>query len=163
MFYIYTITCIENGKIYVGSTKSRFKTRVCQHRTRLDNRTHPNDALLRDWVKYGEKAFVFEIVKQVDDEKADKLKMEQRYMDQYDWDQLYNEQKAHSGIRPKRHNNRYAGIRCVETGIVYPSVPEAAKILKLNASHIHQCAKGQRHTCGTYHWSYIYFDKEVKE
>jgi asparagine synthetase A len=118
--------------------------------------------LLKDWIKYGEQAFVFEIVEQVTDEKADKLKVEQAYIDQYDWEQLYNEQKAHSGIRPKRHNNRYAGVRCVETGVVYSSIPEAAKALNLNQSHIHQCAKGQRHTCGGFRWEYIYKEKEVE-
>ena len=61
MFYIYTITNKKNNKVYVGSTKN-FIHRKTEHLYQLTNRTHSNLQLLKDWIQYGEEAFVFEVI-----------------------------------------------------------------------------------------------------
>lgn len=45
-------------------------------------------------------------------------------------------------------------VRCVETGVVYKSLEEAAKTLNLSKPNICNCCKGNRHTAGGYHWEY---------
>lgn len=46
-------------------------------------------------------------------------------------------------------------VRCVETGKVYDAIVDAARELGIGDSHIAQCCKGTRQTCGGYHWEYI--------
>lgn len=46
-------------------------------------------------------------------------------------------------------------VRCVETGKVYDAIIDAARELDLSDSHIAQCCKRKRQTCGGYHWEYI--------
>lgn len=45
-------------------------------------------------------------------------------------------------------------IRCVETGKIYNAIIDAARELNLGDSHISQCCRGIRQTCGGYHWEY---------
>jgi len=46
-------------------------------------------------------------------------------------------------------------VECIETGITYPSIKQAAAILNLSAGNIGMCCRGIRHTTGGYHWKYI--------
>ncbi len=46
-------------------------------------------------------------------------------------------------------------VRCVETGKVYDAIVDAARELGIGDSHIAQCCKETRQTCGGYHWEYI--------
>lgn len=46
------------------------------------------------------------------------------------------------------HSNNKVKIICVETGIIYPSVKEAARTLKLNKSHIFGVLAGRRNHTG---------------
>lgn len=78
---------------------------------------------------------------------------------------------ANYGTRNKRQseakiNNTYniTPIRCVETGVIYPSMQEAQRSTGIHAQAICVCCKGvtyskrngftQRHTAGGYHWEY---------
>ena len=45
-------------------------------------------------------------------------------------------------------------VKCVETGIVYESLREAAKAVGASTANICNCCKGKRHTAGGYHWEY---------
>ena len=63
-------------------------------------------------------------------------------------------------------------VRCVETGVIYPAIAEAARATGLQNSKISLCCQGKRHTTGGYHWEYydtpifdtqIFARKEVKE
>lgn len=63
---IYKITNILDGKYYVGSTLDH-KSRWGRHRQTLNNRTHKNVKLQHAWDFWGEMAFVFEMVEQMDD------------------------------------------------------------------------------------------------
>ena len=46
-------------------------------------------------------------------------------------------------------------VKCIETGIIYNSITECAKEMKLNPSHITACCKGKRKTTGNKHFKYI--------
>lgn len=58
---IYRITCTANGKIYIGSAMD-FNKRWRNHRVGLNNNNHSNRYMQSAWNKYGESAFIFEIV-----------------------------------------------------------------------------------------------------
>lgn len=63
---VYAITCLANGKKYVGSAKD-IKRRHYLHLWRLQNGKHENSKLQRAWEKYGESSFTFEILELVKD------------------------------------------------------------------------------------------------
>ena len=81
---IYKITCLVNGKFYVGSSIN-IPTRFKDHRYTLGNKTHRNKYLQRSWDKYGEDQFVFSVIEECDVEKL--LDREQYWLDHL---QAYN-------------------------------------------------------------------------
>lgn len=54
---VYVITCVPNGKRYVGSAAKSIAARFRQHRYRLRRGDHHSPQLQAAWNKYGEKAF----------------------------------------------------------------------------------------------------------
>lgn len=79
MGIIYRITCAVTGKFYIGSTVNKAQ-RWARHRRQLRDGTHPNKHMAASWVKYGEEAFVFEVLERVDDPAA-LFAAEQQYLD----------------------------------------------------------------------------------
>ncbi len=64
---IYTITCIINGKIYVGYSND-IEKRFKEHRRELNNDIHTNDRLQKAWNKYGIDNFIFEVLEEYEAE-----------------------------------------------------------------------------------------------
>lgn len=64
---IYRIRNIVNDKVYIGQTVERFVERFWLHRWQLRMGCHVNRHLQNAWNKYGEDAFVFEVVCEVTD------------------------------------------------------------------------------------------------
>lgn len=58
---IYQIRNTLNNKVYIGSAIC-ISARWSRHRKELSSNTHPNQHLQSSWNKYGEKAFLFEII-----------------------------------------------------------------------------------------------------
>lgn len=58
---IYLIRHLASGKVYVGSSVN-VRQRWHAHRSRLRRGSHHSRRLQRAWTKYGEAAFVFEVV-----------------------------------------------------------------------------------------------------
>lgn len=67
-------------------------------------------------------------------------------------------------IKPKEHKiiKRIKDIKkekkkyiCVETGVIYNSVKEAANSINVNCSGISKVCRGKQKTAGGYHWQYI--------
>ena len=79
MGIIYRITCSTNQKFYIGSTVNKAQ-RWARHRKQLRDGTHPNKHMAAAWAKYGEAAFVFEVLESVDDPAA-LFAAEQKYLD----------------------------------------------------------------------------------
>ena len=51
-----------------------------------------------------------------------------------------------------RYNVKCLKIECVETGILYDSIRQAARMNGTHAVYISQCINGLRETVGGYHW-----------
>lgn len=60
---IYKITCVPNGKIYIGSSVDVHR-RWGLHRTHLNTGKHNNKYLLRSFQKYGKDSFMWEIIEE---------------------------------------------------------------------------------------------------
>jgi len=82
MIGIYEIVNQQDGKAtaYVGSSVN-IEQRWGQHRSALCNGKHDNEHLQRAWDKYGEDAFVFRILEEVEEDKL--LITEQEHIDDY--------------------------------------------------------------------------------
>src|SRR5258708_1253606 len=61
---IYKVTCIGNGRFYIGSAVN-LQQRKRQHFSDLRLNKHGNRHVQRAWNKYGEQAFTFEVLEQV--------------------------------------------------------------------------------------------------
>ena len=46
-------------------------------------------------------------------------------------------------------------VRCIETGIVYPSASEAARQTGIDKSSISKCCRGKLKTAGGFHWEFV--------
>ena len=75
---IYCIRNLINGKRYIGSSNN-LRRRLIGHKHRLKKGNHVNRVLQSAWNKYGEAAFVFEILKLCD--VSDCLHQEQEFVD----------------------------------------------------------------------------------
>jgi len=62
---IYRITCVKNGKSYVGSSQD-IPRRWKEHKNRLRANRHINPHFQNAWNKYGEDSFVFSVVEKCD-------------------------------------------------------------------------------------------------
>jgi group I intron endonuclease len=56
---IYVITCIKNGKHYVGESNN-VSARLCAHKNKLKKQIHENKELQQDFNQYGERFFVWQ-------------------------------------------------------------------------------------------------------
>lgn len=78
---VYKITNIENGKVYIGSSKN-INRRISDHIYLLKKNIHGNTHLQRAWNKYGEDKFEFLVMEMVSDINI-LLEREQKWMDFY--------------------------------------------------------------------------------
>ena len=64
------------------------------------------------------------------------------------------EQNNNHGTRTERTSKK---VRCVETGEVFESIHEVERKLGLSKGNICECCngKGNRKTCGGFHWEYV--------
>lgn len=94
---IYRITNLRNGKSYIGKTGMNFGDRWDNHRALLRSEKHDNPYLQHAWNKYGESAFEFAIVEEVEDAGVlDELEI--RYIAEYKKrDMSYNLHPGGSG------------------------------------------------------------------
>ena len=75
------------------------------------------------------------------------------YINNLEWyDSTYNNNYGTRNERAGRARGKT--VICVETNIVYYSSAEVEQTLGIDASSIHKCCKGKRHTAGGYHWRY---------
>lgn len=79
MNVIYKISCVENGKFYIGSTVNK-NQRWARHRKDLRAGVHKNKNMQASWNKYGEAAFVFTVIEEVADQVL-LMQVEQRHLD----------------------------------------------------------------------------------
>lgn len=68
---IYCIKNTENGKCYVGQTKTSFYRRLKNHYLGLKRGEHSNYYLQNGWYRYGGESFEFEILERCEEERID--------------------------------------------------------------------------------------------
>lgn len=76
---IYKITNVINGKFYIGSAVN-LSERRSSHFSTLSKRKHKNSKLQNSWNKYGESAFIFEVLEIIKDKNI-LIEREQYYLD----------------------------------------------------------------------------------
>lgn len=65
------------------------------------------------------------------------------------------ENSRHSNLGRKRTwSNKRRPIYCVELDKVFPTQREAARQLNINVASLNRALRGDRGTCGGYHWKY---------
>ena len=93
---VYKITNTTNSKSYIGSAKN-FKKRAYQHTSSLRGNKHQNKHLQASWNKWGEDAFLFEVIEVVNGDKGERYKVEQKYIDDLIekelWERTFNFKK----------------------------------------------------------------------
>lgn len=77
---IYKITCIKNGKIYIGST-CNFQKRKYKHLADLRINKHTSKKLQNSFNKHGENNFLFEMIEFCEPIKEILIEREQYYLD----------------------------------------------------------------------------------
>lgn len=112
---VYSIENIENGKMYIGSTRS-LKMRKQQHIRELKKGTHHNDLLMAEYLEFGADSFKFSILERVDDFDT-MIYREQFWIDKYDFRKdLYNMSGATAGRPPLERpgNIRRLALFCTD-------------------------------------------------
>jgi predicted GIY-YIG superfamily endonuclease len=111
---IYKITCIKNGRVYIGESKC-MRMRWSSHKSdlRRDN-AKTNTLLQEDWDKFGEQAFVFEVLEELPKDKDVLLEREYHYINNAikEGAELYN----NAGSLQERKRNKKIkdnGIGCL--------------------------------------------------
>lgn len=101
---IYKITCLDNGRFYVGSAVN-FRNRCSAHKSHLINGTHRNKPLQNAWDRYGQDSFIFEIMEEVPKERL--LVAEQEYLDKMQPFERrgYNILKTAGSLYGHKHSN----------------------------------------------------------
>lgn len=89
--YIYKITNIINGKVYVGSSNN-YEKRIKKHKYELINNKHANKHLQNSWIIHGEENFTFELIKECKLEKQFEVegKEIEKYIKKLGDNKLYN-------------------------------------------------------------------------
>ena len=70
MVTIYALTCIANGKAYIGCTRGKVGKRLREHRCNLNSGQHSEKLLLEDWRQYGAEMFVMESVVELEEDSS---------------------------------------------------------------------------------------------
>src|SRR5688572_29474071 len=114
---IYKITCLINGKLYIGST-SNAKVRYSNHFRKLRNGVHKCKHLQNAWNKYGESNFTFEIIEYIELEFEDKSQLagylnnkEQYYLNKLLFADENNNKFHELGYNHRRIANNNTGIK----------------------------------------------------
>ncbi len=66
MIGIYIIKCLQEDKVYIGSSKD-ISRRWINHKTALNNERHGNYELQLAWDAYGDESFIFDILEETED------------------------------------------------------------------------------------------------
>lgn len=119
---VYSITCLSNGKVYIGSAKS-LQRRKATHWRDLARGTHTNAKLQSAWNKHGAEQFVFNVVAYCEVDEL--LSKEQSLIDQLNATvDGFNIAKSVTAPMTGRNHSEQAKARIAEfrTGSTYSAV-----------------------------------------
>lgn len=124
---IYSLIQLSSGLQYIGSA-SYFPGRWSKHRRELSAGTHHNPHLQRAWLKHGPADFEFRILELAD--KADLIPVEQRWIDSFPFERLFNIRRdaaSNAGVKMPAAYVERLRERMKQRG-VSPAVREAQRI-----------------------------------
>lgn len=76
------------------------------------------------------------------------------YLNNLTW--VSHKENVNYGTRNKRSAAAHCKkVRCIETGIIYDSIKEAAKAIGKSLCTLSNCLAGRTKTCGGFHWEFI--------
>lgn len=136
-----------NGKIYIGITSLNPEDRWKNghgYLSRKNNDKYYQPLIANAIIEYGWENIISEILFQ-GLTKGEAQHKEAKLIAKYKSNQ------EEYGYNIKEYSSKM--IRCVETGVVYSTIAQAAKENK--CSGIFACLKGGRKTSGGYHWEYV--------
>ena len=152
-YKVYKLTS-PNGKSYVGVTKLDLNERW-QNGRGYRNITD----MWNDIIQYGWDNFDKEIIFETDDEH------DAREREHIEIKLLTNAYNRYRGIKEYvptgGERTPSKPVQCVETGIVYSSIKEAARQTGLSKTKISYCCRGIRKRTGGYHWVFFNSTTEV--
>lgn len=138
-YCVYIHTNRETFRCYIGLAKGNCKKRWGHQGYGYHNQKDFWD----DIQKYGWDNFDHEILE-------DGLTKEEAYDREHYYINHFNSSNPKYGYNKTRRK-----IKCIETGVIYDSIQEAADALDRGYSSIYQCAAGYRKTCGGYHLEFF--------
>lgn len=106
---VYQIRNLRNGKRYIGSTSYSFRIRWNMHRSRLRTNKHHSIKLQNAWNKYGEDAFVFEVLEECIEPWC--LTREQFYLDRLLFASAYDNRFHRLGYNVSRVASNCTGVK----------------------------------------------------
>jgi len=138
---IYWIRNKIDGKYYIGSSID-IERRWNQHKQDLRADDHLNSHLQNAWNKYGEESFIFEVIKEIEDD-SNLILIEQGYLDNgFSKGILYNiAQKAGGGNFGEEVNDKISkalkGRVSPTKGMIFPQGNlKLRQYLKIHGSHL---------------------------
>jgi predicted GIY-YIG superfamily endonuclease len=173
---IYRIKNSINNKIYIGSTKN-IEARWAKHKALLRHNKHQNAHLQNAWNKYGENAFIFEVIEEC--KIKDLINREQFFIDNLNPE--YN-QTAIAGkveMTPERRDKLSKSVLKAykegrlegTTKVIYQydlrgnylrsfeSLKQAVELTKVDLSHLSEALNGKKNVVGGYVWRFYKVDK----
>lgn len=125
---VYLIRCTSNQKLYVGSSRNIGK-RFNYHKSELRSQSHYNENMQDDWNRFGENAFMLEILELT----ADLLPREKEWINKLEADRVgYNQcsenqhtsSKIYIVTNPSGQSTKIVNLRkfCRENGLCYSSM-----------------------------------------
>ena len=153
---IYQIKNIENGKLYIGSTKN-IRKRHIQHFSDLRTNRHHCIYLQRAFNIHGEDKFKFEIIEYCDP--SERLILEQYWIDFFlAQGIIYNVNKEATGPSPRygKDNFRAHAVVCLETKEMFGSISEVCQTYSfIKTTSITKVCTQKKGSAGGYHFLYL--------
>lgn len=134
------------GRVYIGCTKLPIEKRWQSGRNYKSNKELFDDIIKHGWNNF-EGYILYECENEIEAREREHLEIQQ-YPDGYN---IYRSdyRKYDPNWQPARKP-----VMCVETGITYDSIYDAAKKTGLAKNKISYCCRGLRNRTGGYHWKF---------
>lgn len=145
---VYKLTS-PKGRVYIGCTNLCLDDRFSNGRGYQHNKELFDDILMYGWESF-KKQIVFEFENEADARECEHEEIK-KYPDGYN---IYRGEKGYIPTGNPRTAPKQ--VRCIETGIVYESIKEAARQTGLCKQKISYCCRGIRYKkTGGFHWQFV--------
>lgn len=137
-----------NGRVYVGCTNLPLNQRFQGGRGYFHNEEMKNDIIQYGWANF--KSSV------IGEFESEELARRREHKEIQRYENSYNKYRGASKSSNPNFTPDRKPVLCVETGIIYPSIYQAAVMTGLSKQKISYCCRGVRYkTTGGYHWKFV--------